>query len=175
MNGYLVVLKIGAAVGLVLAIFATGHHYGAAGVTHEWTADKLVQSERNRQAIESAVRDNDAKHAKNIKLNGELLAIYEARHNETNALLDRARADADRVRLAFTRAKPACPAASGQATSAGLPDAGGTEEVELPATLAANLRAIADDADREVTDLRTKLALFREWARKQGFAPTPGA
>lgn len=172
MNPYLIWLKIGAAVGVIVFAFVTGHSFGASGVQADWNLAKLNQSEATRQAVDRAVRENEIKHAQNIRFNGELLATYEARQHETNAALDRARLDADRLRLAFKRPKQPCTAAGELAAGAGLPDdPRGSETIELPPAITAELYDLASDADREVSDLHAKLALFREWARKHGFSP----
>lgn len=166
----LLAIKIGAGLALLIAIFTSGHHFGAKGVQAAWAAEKLKHAEQDKAAIIDAITKRDEQHAKDKRLTNEVLSNYANKIAEQDKTITAERAVADRERLRFTRAAPRCPATAGQAASTLIADgAGASEEVELPAAIAEGLRDLAEDADRTVARCHAKLFGLQDWVTSHGF------
>jgi hypothetical protein len=166
---YAMLIKIGAAIALALAIFAGGHSMGARGVQADWDREALARVESDKHAILAAVAANDAAHRLDIKQSQKVIADYEKRLQESDSRIDDERAAADRQRLRFTIAARSCTAAAGQAASPIVADGAGTEEIELPGPIANDLRQLAEDADRDIAARDAKIEALQRWARDRGF------
>lgn len=162
-------IKIGAGVLLVLAIFGAGHHFGARGVQADWDADKLGYAEAEKKAVGEAIAKRDAEHAKSIKITHEELKTYERTIADQDRTItaERARADANRMRITIPARH--CPAPAGQAAS---PDpvhgAPASETIELPGDVEGRLLNLAEDADRELGRCDAKLSGLQNWVIKHG-------
>ena len=159
---------------LCLAALA-GYHYGAAGVQADWGRDKLARATAEKAAVLTAVAKNEADRQQDLAAARATIANYERKYREDEDRIAAERAAADRDRLRITIPQRACPAPAGEAAGAGRADAAGAgETVELPEAVERGLRDIAEDADREVARLGTKIDALQEWIRTHGFyGPVP--
>lgn len=163
MNPHLLMAKVAAAVALIAAIYAAGHHQGASGVQSAWDRAKLAQ----------ITADDDAR-AKREAENAE----QAARQSETNASITKAvnvantqisvTAAAARTRGLYLPAT-ACnrPASPATASSAIGSDDAPAAAVKLPDDVADALIAEAERADKLTEGYRA----LQDFVKQNGLAP----
>lgn len=128
--------RLVAAVATALALFAYGHHRGAASVQAEWDKAKLAQATERADAMVEAMKVQQSLQA----------LIDQTKKDRTNeiARIDRLHAAA----LDSLRSRPERPAAAGLPTTAGLvAPARGCTGADLFREDAAVVVGIARDAD----------------------------
>lgn len=74
---YLLWIKLGAAVALVLAIFGAGHHYGSGSVNAKWDKSKAAQAAAENAAILKRTADNAALAAKQSETNSNITKAHD--------------------------------------------------------------------------------------------------
>lgn len=164
-----VLIELGAAALLLLAMFGIGHYEGARGVRADWDTAKLGQARAEKQAILDAVAANNAEHELDLHQSQKVIADYENRLHESDARITDERAAADHQRLRITIPERNCPAPAGEAPGAVVVDgAGGSEQVELPEAIERDLRDLAEAADREVASCQAKVSGLQDWVVTHG-------
>ena len=155
--------------GAIFGIHYHGVNSGRAEIQAKWDVDKLARADANNKAILAAVAANEATHQANLAKTQKVIANYETAINAKNAAITAERRTAERLRLdrAAVCSRPA--ATSQAAGSEPVDDSRAPATVELPQEVERRLLDSAEDADREVARLQSKVTGLQAWIMANGF------
>lgn len=173
LKGNMLLVKAGLVIVALLAAWTNGRLSGMDAVQKKWDVAKGLDAVARADAIEKALFDQAAEHARQLQVNRKVTEDYQNELKSANEAIARERAINDTFRLRFyADRKVSGSAPSGQASSAGGADAADGAYIELPAAIAGGLRDLTEDADTEVTACVQRLSALQEWVRKNGFYDT---
>lgn len=135
----LILIKLGAALALVLAIFGAGHHFGARGVQSDWDADKLSRTSHENDAIHARVEQNASLATAQTATNA---TITKAKDEELAPVVKRIYVDRVRVGPALCGG-PAAPAKAESTSGSDGTDPAG--------------RLVRDDLERDLRALEIRV------------------
>jgi hypothetical protein len=114
---YLLWIKLGAAIALIVGLFAFGHHQGAKSVQGQWDSAKALQLTAENAAILKRVADNTAMAATQAETNRLITKAHDAEITQVRASI------AAQPRLRIGTAICPRPASTPDPQSAGRGDA----------------------------------------------------
>jgi hypothetical protein len=161
-----------AAVLTCIACYFGGMHIGAKTERADWQHEKLTMQEDQRIALLEEVNKRDRDRlfnetkARKATENHEK-ALAEVTEKYAADVADLKRRGGLRIPASICAARPA--AAAGQAASAGRPDEGSAETVQLPERIEDGLFKLSKRAD----DLAEQLRALQGWIRANGFYGEP--
>lgn len=163
MTPYLTLIKVGAILLLIAALFAIGYRQGAKSVQADWDAAKVLQLKLSLELSQKHAKEvsdlADKYHRRNLEVSNAHQDAISAINSELAAARRAARTSGLRVPISI------CTPSAAKTDGNVRDDAATTATVALPQEITDNLFDLAAEADR-VTEIARSC---QDWVRKSGF------